>query len=253
VPFFGQVILCLDDPNIQEMLPRLEGQRVLSYGLSPQANLRAVKRETTVAGSRFAVHNDGEVELGTVELPMHGIHNVRNALAAIAVGLSLGVDFATIAKALGGFSGVHRRFEHVGEWRGALVVDDYAHHPTEVVATLEAACEAFPQARIIAVFQPHLFTRTRDLAEDFGKALLGADFALVTDIYRSREEPLPDVDSMLVVDAARRSGHRHVQYCGEWRHAPEVLAAEVGEGDVVLTLGAGDIYRLAEELVAGAA
>ena len=250
VPFFGQAILCLDDPNIQEMLPHLEGRRVLTYGLSPQADLRAIDTEPIPMGSRFTVRNNGQGDLGSVELPMHGTHNVSNALAAIAVGLSLGVDFETIAKSLRGFSGVHRRFEHRGTWRGALVVDDYAHHPTEVSATLAAARQAFPQARIVAVFQPHLFSRTRDLASEFGKALLGANFALVTDIYPSREQPIAEVDSMLVVDAARRSGHRHVEFCADWRQAPEALVDEVGEGDVVLTLGAGDIYRLAEEMAA---
>lgn len=250
VPFFGQVILCLDDPNIQEMLPRLEGRRVMTYGLSPQADLRAVEVQTIPTGSSFEVHNNGEGQVGSIELPMHGVHNVRNALAAIAVGLSLGIGFDTIADALGSFSGVHRRFEQRGTWRGATVVDDYAHHPTEVAATLEAARQAFPHGRVIAVFQPHLFSRTRDLASDFGKALLAANFVLVTDIYPSREEPLPDVHAMLVVDAARESGHRHVEYRGDWREAAEALAGEVGEGDVVLTLGAGDIYRLAEELSA---
>jgi len=182
---------------------------------------------------------------------MHGAHNVRNALAAVAVGLSLGIEFEVIGRALGSFSGVHRRFEYHGTWQGARVVDDYAHHPTEVAATLEAARQAYPGARIVAVFQPHLFSRTRDLADDFGKALLGANFALVTDIYPSREQPLPDVDARLVVDAAKRSGHRHVEYCAEWQRAPEKLAGQVGEGDVVLTLGAGDIYRLAEAMCDG--
>lgn len=250
VPFFGQAILCLDDSNIQELLPRLEGRRLLTYGLSPQADLRAIDLEPTEGGSRFMVRNNGAGDLGIVELPMHGAHNVRNALAAIAVGLSLGIEFEGIAKALGGFSGVHRRFESRGHWRGALVVDDYAHHPTEVAATLEAARQAHPHARIVAVFQPHLFSRTRDLAAEFGKALLGANFALVTDIYPSREQPIPEVSSMLVVEAARGSGHRHVEYCADWHQAAQALVGEVQEGDVVLTLGAGDIYRLAEELAA---
>ena len=253
VPFFGQAILCLDDSNIQELLPQLEGRRVVTYGLSPQADLRGIDIESTLEGSRFTVRNNGDGDLGAVDLPMHGAHNVRNAVAASAVGLALGSEFAAIAEALQEFSGVHRRFEHRGSWRGARVVDDYAHHPTEVAATLEAARQAFPQARIVAVFQPHLFSRTRDLAGEFGKALLGANFALVTDIYPSREQPIPEVDATLVVEAARRSGHRHVEYCADWRQAPEALEAEVGEGDVVLTMGAGDIYRLAENLAAGSA
>lgn len=251
VPFFGQAILCLDDSNIQELLPLLHGQRMLTYGFSPQADLRALEVETVARGSSFVVHNNGEGDLGQVMLPMHGAHNVRNALAAVAVGLSLGIDFAVVAAALAGFSGVHRRFETHGSWRGAQVIDDYAHHPTEVAATLDAARQAYPQARIFAVFQPHLFSRTRDLAVDFGKALLGANHALVTDIYPSREQPLPGVDATLVVEAARLSGHRHVEYCADWRQAPQLLRGEVGEGDVVLTLGAGDIYRLAEQLSRG--
>lgn len=249
VPFFGQVILCLDDLNVQELLPRLAGRRVLTYGLSPAADLRAAELEITPAGSSFKVQTTAAGDLGQIDLPMHGVHNVRNALAAVAVGLALGIDFEDIGGALERFSGVHRRFETKGEWRGATVVDDYAHHPTEVRATLEAARQAFPRGRIVAVFQPHLFTRTRDLAEEFGQALLGADLVLVTDIYASREEPLRGVDATLVVEAARRCGHRHVQLCADWRDAPHELESQVGEGDVLLTVGAGDIYRLSDELV----
>ena len=191
--------------------------------------------------------------MGKIELPMPGLHNVRNSLAAVAVGQAMGVPFVSIARALAGFSGVHRRFETRGVWRGAKVIDDYAHHPTEVTATLEAARQAFPGAVIHAVFQPHLFSRTRHLALEFGRSLLGADKAVVTDIYPSREQPEPGVTSDLVVEAARRSGHRDVRSCPDWREVPPMLAADVQEGDVILTLGAGDIYRLAERLVAEAA
>jgi len=253
VPFFGQAILCLDDTNIQGLLPRLKQEhRVVTYGLSPQADLRATEVETTAAGSRFQVVDSRQGEMGTIELPMPGLHNVRNSLAAIAVGHAMGVPFVSIARALAGFSGVHRRFETRGVWRGAKVVDDYAHHPTEVTATLEAARQAFPGAVIHAIFQPHLFSRTRHLAVEFGRSLLGADKAIVTDIYPSREQPEPGVTSDLVVEAARRSGHRDVRSCADWRKVPPMLAAEVQEGDVILTLGAGDIYRLAELLVAEA-
>ncbi len=249
VPFFGQVITCLDDPNVQDVLPRLARRRVVTYGLSPQAALRAVDLQPASGGTSFGVERSGAGPLGRIELPMPGAHNVRNALAAVAVGLALGLEFAAVAEALAAFSGVHRRFERLGSWRGATVVDDYAHHPAEVEATLEAARQALPAARILAVFQPHLYSRTRDLAPQFGRSLLGADQALVTDIYPSREKPLPGVTARLVVDAARASGHRHVQLCPDWRQAPELLAAEVVEGDLILTLGAGDIYRLAQQLV----
>ena len=143
---------------------------------------------------------------------------------------------------------MNRRFEKLGSWRGAAVVDDYAHHPTEVAATLQAARQTFPGGRVFAVLQPHLFSRTQDQAEGFGSALLGADMALVTDVYPSREQPIPGVTGELVVEAAMRSGHRNVRYCPSWQDAPDVLRDEVAAGDVVITLGAGDVNRLAQLL-----
>ncbi|MDX1643820.1 MAG: UDP-N-acetylmuramate--L-alanine ligase, partial [Thermoanaerobaculia bacterium] len=250
VPFFGRAILCLDDPRIQAVLPRLADRRLLTYGLSPQAELEARGVEALRPGSRFLVRRQGEGDLGTVEIPLPGLHNVRNALAAVAVGLVMGLEFSDIAQTLRGFSGVHRRFEVLGRFQGATVVDDYAHHPTEVTATLEAAREAYPGATLHVVFQPHLYSRTRDQAEEFGRSLLGADRVLVTDIYPSREAPIPGVSSDLIVEVARRSGHRRVESIPGRDEAAAVLAAEVAPGDVVLTLGAGDIYRLGEELVA---
>jgi UDP-N-acetylmuramate--alanine ligase len=218
--------------------------------MSPQAELSAVDIEPRAWGSRFAVRSLRGGLLGDIELPMPGRHNVANALAAVGVGITLRIGWEQIASAIAGFKGVHRRFEPMGSWRGAAVVDDYAHHPTEVAATLDAARQTFPKGRVHAVFQPHLFSRTRDLAQEFGDALLGADLAVVTEIYPSREAPLPGVSGEMVVVAARQSGHRNVAYCPDWRDAPRLLAADVGEGDVVLTLGAGDINRLASALVA---
>jgi UDP-N-acetylmuramate--alanine ligase len=249
VPFFGRVILCLDDLRVRHILPRLAERRLVTYGFSPQAELSAVDLEALSWGSRFSVRSLSRGLIGEIELPIPGRHNVANALAAVGVGLTLRVDFEVIARAIAGFRGVHRRFEPMGSWRGAAVVDDYAHHPTEVAATLDAARQTFPKARVHAVFQPHLFSRTRDLAEELGQALLAADLAVVTDVYPSREAPIPGVTGELVVEAARRSGHRNVRYCREWREAPAVLAAEVAAGDVVLTLGAGDVNRLALLLV----
>jgi UDP-N-acetylmuramate--alanine ligase len=254
VPFFGRAIVCLDEPNVQAVLPALQDRRILTYGLAPQAELSAAEIEHRPFGSRFKVRlrdrHGAVAELGSVVLPMPGLHNVRNALAAVGVALSLEVPFADIASSLARFGGVHRRFESLGRWRGAAVVDDYAHHPTEVAATLAAAQASFAGGRIHAVFQPHLYSRTRDHAEAFGRALLGADRAVVTDIYGSREEPLPGIDAGLVVAAARASGHHDVTLCRDWRDAPALLAETLGEGDVVLTMGAGDIYRLATSLVA---
>ena len=253
VPFFGRLILCLDDPNVQKILPRVADRRIITYGLSPQADLSAVNLEPHGLGSRFGVRLRGDrllgrIDLGTIELPLPGRHNVLNALAAVGVGLSLRIDFDTITRALAGFEGVHRRFEQLGHWRGAVVVDDYAHHPTEVAATLQAARQSFPDGRVFAVFQPHLFSRTQDQAEEFGRALLGADRTVITDVYPSREKPIPGVTGELVVDAALRSGHRDVHYCPAWKDAPALLRDEVGPGDVVVTMGAGDVNRLAQQL-----
>ena len=171
----------------------------------------------------------------------------------MGVGLSLRLGFEEIASGLAAFEGVHRRFEQLGEWRGAAVIDDYAHHPTEVTATLDAARQSFPKGRLHVVFQPHLFSRTQDQAEGFGRALLLADRAIVTDVYASREAPIPGVTGELVVEAALRSGHKNVHYCPDWHQAATLLAGSgaegVAAGDVVMTLGAGDIYRLARQLV----
>ncbi len=252
VPFFGRLILCLDDPNVQQILPRVSERRIITYGFSPQADLSAVDVEAHPRGSRFSVRlregRLGRIDLGKIDLPMPGRHNVLNALAAVGVGLSLRIGFDDIARAIAGFSGVHRRFELLGQWRGAAVVDDYAHHPTEVAATLQGARQTFPGGRVLAVFQPHLFSRTRELADAFGSSLLGADLAVVTDVYPSREAPVPGVTGELVVDAARRSGHRDVHYIPSWKDAPALLQEQVREGDVVVTLGAGDVNRLAQAL-----
>jgi len=252
VPFFGQVFVCLDDPNVQEILPRIADRRIVTYGFSPQADFQAQEvafgAGDSAAATRFSVRHGADEELGTVTLPLPGRHNVANALAAVAVARSLDVPFDAIARALEQFKGIDRRFDRLGTWKGAAVIDDYAHHPAEVAATLEAARQVCPAGKIHAVFQPHLFTRTRDQATAFGRALLGADRVVVTDVYPSREQPIEGVTGELVVEAARASGHRRVVYCPAWSDAPDALAPEIAPGDLVITLGAGDIYRLAVEL-----
>jgi UDP-N-acetylmuramate--alanine ligase len=248
VPFFGRVIVCLDDPNVRQILPRIADRRILTYGFSPQSELSAVDLQPRRGGTRFSVRWREGI-LGEIDLPMPGRHNVLNALATVAVGLALRIPFEAMARGIAGFSGVHRRFEYLGDWRGAAVIDDYAHHPTEVAATLEAARQSYPRGRVLAVFQPHLFSRTLDQAEGFGNALLGADLAVVNDVYPSREQPIPGVTGELVVEAARRSGHRNVRYSPSWKDAPAVLLENVREGDVIVTLGAGDVNRLGKQLV----
>jgi UDP-N-acetylmuramate--alanine ligase len=253
VPFFGQVVLCLDDANIQEILPELADRRIVTYGLSPQAEVAGLDVEADEQGCRFLVRHSAHGDLGEVRLPMPGRHNVCNALAAITVGLGLGLDFDSMASSLAAFTGVHRRFERLGTWRGAAVVDDYAHHPTELVATLEAARQVFPKGRLYVVFQPHLYSRTKHFSGDFGRALLNSDAAIVTDIYGSREAPIEGVTAELVVRAARESGHRNVRLCPDWNDVPRLLESVVQPGDGILTVGAGDIYKLGRLLAEDAA
>jgi len=248
VPFFGQVIACADDRNVRDLLSRLSDRRIVTYGLDGDWDLVGYDLETDGAGARFSLRHRQRGELGRVAIPLPGLHNVRNALAAIAVGLALGVSPETVGKALGSFAGVHRRFERLGTFRGADVVDDYAHHPTEVAATLAAARQVYPRRTIHAVFQPHLYSRTRDLAPEFGRALLGCDRLIVTDVYPSREQPIEGVTGELVVQAARAAGHGRVDSCSTWREA-RTLLEDLGPEDVVLTLGAGDVYRLGQELI----
>jgi len=244
VPFYGAVVACLDERGVQAILPRLE-RRCITYGLSPQAQLQA--RDVAFDGmdTSFAVHN-GSGRLGTVHLKVPGVHNVKNALAAVAVGLDMEMPFPDIAQGLADFSGVYRRFEIKGERGGVLVIDDYGHHPTEIEATLKAAKDAFGR-RVIAVFQPHLYTRTRDFHREFGSAFHQADVLVVTDIYPARESQIPGVTGELVARAARELGHRQVVYVDDKARIPEELEKLARPDDIVITLGAGDIYKYGEQ------
>ncbi len=250
IPFFGQVIVCADDPNVAGLLPRLAERRVTTYGLGEDCLLRAEELDMSPDGTSFLVRHRVQGELARLTLPLAGLHNVRNALGAVGVALALGIPMPVVARALAAFGGVHRRFERMGQFRGAEVVDDYAHHPTEVQATLAAARQVFPRRVLHAVFQPHLYSRTRDLAEEFGRALSAADHVVVTDVYPSREQPIEGVSGELVARAAQAVGHPRVDYFADWRAVYSLLGG-IDDGDVVLTLGAGDIYRLAEALVKG--
>ncbi|HEX8386593.1 MAG TPA: UDP-N-acetylmuramate--L-alanine ligase [Rubricoccaceae bacterium] len=252
VPFFGAAILCLDDANVRDVLSRVT-RRVVTYGTSRQATLRAEAVEQTGATTHFDVVQGAE-RLGGITLHAPGLHNVRNALAAVGVGLELDIPFATIARGLADYTGVDRRFQIKGEAPlpatadGApagtvLVVDDYAHHPTEVEATLQAAARGWPERRIVAVFQPHLYSRTRDLADDFAKAFYDADVLVLTDVYPAREQPIPGVTGQMLADLAREVGHRDVHYVPEKTELPVVLAGLARPGDMVVTMGAGDVHR----------
>ncbi|WP_457651727.1 UDP-N-acetylmuramate--L-alanine ligase [Rhodocaloribacter sp.] len=247
VPFFGAAILCLDDPNVQAVVSRID-RRVVTYGLARQADVRAENLAHEGLTTRFDVIA-GDEALGTVALRVPGTFNVQNALAAVAVGLELEIPFESIRAALAKYSGVHRRFEPVGEAGGVLVIDDYAHHPTEVRATLEAATAAFPDRRIVAVFQPHLYSRTRDFKEDFARAFFNADTLVVMDVYGAREEPEPGVTGSLVADLAKRFGHRDVHDVPDKAAMPAYVAALARPGDVIITLGAGDVWRYGRKLL----
>jgi len=249
VPFFGAALLGLDDPNVQEIRPLLAARvRVGTFGLTPQADVTARDLALERSGSRFTVVADGEA-IGPVEVSLPGLHNVKNALAAIAVARELDVPFEACVKALATFAGVARRFERKGERDGVLVVDDYAHHPTEVAATLGAARQAYPERRLVVLFQPHLFTRTRDQAAGFGAALLAADAVYVLPVYPSREAAIPGITSRLVSDAARRRGHRSVVDLDVRTEVVPRLREDLKEGDLLVTMGAGDVNRLGEELL----
>ncbi|MBI2206159.1 MAG: UDP-N-acetylmuramate--L-alanine ligase [Candidatus Rokubacteria bacterium] len=247
VPFYGAAVLCLDEPNIQTLLPRVE-KRVITYGLDPAADLVARHVELRGLTSRFEVVHGGTL-LGECRLAVPGRHNVLNALAAIGVGLDLEIPFVTIQKALAGFTGVQRRFQVRGEAGGILVVDDYGHHPAEVRATLAAARAGFDR-RIVTVFQPHRYTRTRHLRQEFVTAFNQADVLLVLDIYAAGEAPIPGVTAADLAEAIRAHGHRHVTYLGGDRAAVvDHLVDTVRRGDLVLTLGAGDVGQLGPELL----
>jgi len=240
------VVCCADDAGART-LAMPPAADVLTYGVGDGPRLAAYEVMRVEGRMRFLVRLDGR-ELGEVALQVPGMHNVRNALAALGAGLALGAPLEALRPGLEHFEGVDRRFQRLGSVRGVTVVDDYAHHPTEIAATLEAARAAFPGRRLVAAFQPHLFSRTRDFAPAFGRALASADLVLLADIYPAREQPIPGVTSSLVADAVRSAG-REVSWQGGRAVLAEALAGVVRDGDVVLTLGAGDITRTGPELL----
>lgn len=246
VPFYGLAVLCLDQENIQALLPRVE-KRFITYGLRSQADITAKEIHLQGMGSEFVlvVHQE---PLGKFRLRVPGVHNVNNALAAVAVGLDLELDLAAIRKALEDFTGVDRRFQIKGEARGVLVVDDYAHHPAEIQATLNAAKDGFGR-RVVAVFQPHRYTRTKLLLREFWTAFYQADLLVVTEIYPAGEPIIPGVGGRQIADGTREHGHRNVTFIADKEAIPEFLLPELQPGDILITMGAGDIWKVGEELL----
>ena len=247
VPFYGFVVLCLDEPALQDIIPQIN-KKIITYGLTVQADLRATDIEFKNFTSSFNVKYYDE-ELGRLTLKIPGIYNVKNSLVAVSIAKELGVPFSTIKKALESFTGVYRRFE-VKYNEKIMVVDDYAHHPTETSATLAGIRSGWSR-RLVAVFQPHLFSRTRDFYQEFGRSFLNSDVFICTDIYPAREEPIEGVTGELIADAARSFGHKNVIYVENKNDVIEVLNDIKRDGDIMVTMGAGDIWKIGEKFVEG--
>ena len=251
VPFYGAAILCIDHPEVQAVIGQVRDRKVVTYGFSLQADICGVNVRPTGGGSQFDVvvrqrgQEDRRIE--GVMLPMPGRHNVQNALAAIAVSIEMGCPDEVIRNGFAGFGGVRRRFTRVGEVNGATVIDDYAHHPVEIRAVLAAARES-TSAKVIAVAQPHRFTRLRDLMDDFQTCFNDADKVYVTPVYTAGEDPIEGVDSAALVAGMKARGHRSAATIADADALADALAGEVGEGDLVVCLGAGDITRWAAGL-----
>ena len=250
LPFYGLAVLCSDDEVVRGILPAV-GRPTVRYGLGEDADLRAVELRREAGMTRFQAVREGRAPL-EVALNLPGLHNVRNALAAIAVATELEVEDAAIQRALAGFGGIGRRLEVVGEvaTRAGRItlVDDYGHHPTEIEATLEAARQAWPGRRLVLAFQPHRYTRTHDLIDDFGRALSAADALLVTEVYAAGEEPIANADGRAICRAVRGRGRLEPVFVEDVRELAGALAGVIAEGDVVLTMGAGSIGAVAHEL-----
>ncbi len=245
-PFYGAVVLCLDDGRLRELLPRIR-RRVVTYGLGEEADVTATGIEITATGSRYRLQIRGGLA-GEVRLCQPGVTAVVNSLAAAAVGLEFGVGGRDLAAGLSAYPGVDRRFQHRGSAAGVRVVDDYAHHPTEIRATLAAARAGGP-ARTVAIFQPHRYTRVEALHADFCEAFGDADLAAVTDIYPAGEAPLPGVDGESLAAGIRAAGHPDARYVGSLEAAAERIVPDLESGDLVLTLGAGSITTLPDRLL----
>lgn len=247
VPFFGCVIACLDDPGVQAILPHIN-KKIITYGLSRQADVQAkniiMKDFTASYDVTYKSYN-----LGRISMNVTGKHNIQNSLLAVAIGLELDIPFKSIQDGMSKFSGVFRRFELKGEAQSITVYDDYAHHPTEVAATLEGFKDSV-QRRIVALFQPHLYSRTRDLYEKFGKAFFSCDCLILAPIYPARELPIPGVSSQLIADAAIQSGHHHVHLIHDNADIVQATLDLLEPGDILITIGAGNIWQFGEQILA---
>ncbi|MEJ2111468.1 MAG: UDP-N-acetylmuramate--L-alanine ligase [Acidobacteriota bacterium] len=246
VPFYGAAIVCLDNPNVQAIIPHIE-RRTVAYGIKGSADLVATGIEYQNFGSSCTVRYQG-MSLGILQLQVPGEHGILNALSAVATGLQLDIPFRTIADALESFQNADRRFQIKGEKDGILVVDDYGHHPTEIAATLKAARNASSR-RVVAVFQPHRYTRVQALELEFAQSFQDADLVVVAPSYAAGEKPIPGVSSEKIVDQIRKLGHKDACYAPDFHAIKRLLKEKVKEGDLLLTLGAGNIFKVGEEFL----
>jgi UDP-N-acetylmuramate--alanine ligase len=249
IPFYGFAAVCLDHPEVQRLVAQIDNRRLVTYGTNPQAMVRAENCDLGPDGARFdvVIQNGETTRIDGLHLPMAGWHNVSNALAAIAVARELDVSDEAIREGLAGFGGVKRRFTTTGIVEGVRIVDDYGHHPVEIAAVLKAARQV-AEGRVIAVVQPHRYTRLRDLMEEFSTCFADADIVHVADVYPAGEEPIEGVDKHALVDGIRRFGHRDVQPLENAAVLPRIIKEEARAGDVVVLLGAGDITAWAYAL-----
>ena len=245
VPFYGFVLLCMDEPALQDIIPEIN-KTVITYGVSPQADVRAIDIEYEQKRSKYTVIYKDE-ELGRITLNLPGVHYVKNSLVAVSIAKEMGVHFDVIQSALNSFTGVYRRFETKYE-DGILVLDDYAHHPTETTATLLGIRSGWKR-RLIAVFQPHLYSRTRDFYAEFGRSFLNSDVFICTDVYPAREKPIEGISGKMIADSARDFGHKKVIYEKDKEKVPKLLNSIVEEGDIIITMGAGDIWKFGEQFI----
>jgi UDP-N-acetylmuramate--alanine ligase len=246
VPFYGVSILCLDQPHIQSLIPLVQ-KRYQTYGMSSQADYQARDVSLKPLGSRFKVLHHAQ-DLGWFELSVPGVHNINNSLAAIAVARELDINIEIIKNALRDFSGVQRRFQIKGEPGGITIVDDYGHHPTEVKATL-AAATAGMERRVVVLFQPHRYTRTQHLMDDFFTAFNQADTLVVMDIYAAGEKAIPGISGEVLYEGIKNHGHKDVTFIPDRARVVEHMLSILKEGDLMITLGAGDVWKLGEQIV----
>ncbi len=245
VPFYGFVVLCLDEPALLEIIPEIN-KKIITYGTTQHADIGAVDITHNEFSSSYTVKHNGE-DLGKIKLNVPGLYNVKNSLVAVTIAKELGIGFSVIKKALEKFSGVYRRFE-IKYNKEILVVDDYAHHPTETTASLEGIRAGWKR-RLVVVFQPHLYSRTRDFYQEFGRSFLNSDVFICTDVYPAREERIDGVDGKMISDITQKFGHKNVHYIADKNDIPEYLLNIVEDDDIVITMGAGDIWKYGEKFV----